>query len=476
LVNGKPTRNILKKNIQRDKIEKENITNEELIELLNKPLTIETESFGTITFEQFVDQDFDFIQKANEEKITPEQFCKEFLSMKVTSPKLSLDQIDDLSSSEICEILKKYIQIESLESYFIFKDYDYEEIMEGFNNFRLNYINTFVKTVVPDLTSRLSQVVTIYNNSIQPVLETIPKINYEYYKVSDTINTLIENNIQTQYYLHKLVNSCVFNITSIINPIINSWYEWSKTSENLTRILTETITKWNYIEKESRISKIKAQEYLKRYHWFISPNMDYKIVIDIVNISESDSKDKLKQINHTFINYFLEDNCKQLEDLIEKWRENSLFDGRIKILQDCVNVIKICNGENINFSNLVVPTLIAQIEGIQTEFMKQQGLTVNRNKICDLEGELKKDENNQDIQFDDFFRELTSHDEFFDAMNDIFLNVLFQRTQPGEDYKSSIHFSRHKILHGENKYYGKKVYTIRCFMILDFLSELRNII
>lgn len=457
-------------------MEKENTTTEELIELLNKQLSIETDSLGIITFGRFIDQDFDFIQKANEEKKTPEQFCKEFLSMKVTSPKLSIDQIDDLSSSEICEILKKYIQIESLESYFIFKNDNYVEIMEGFNNFRLNYINTFVKTVLPDLTSRLSQVFTVYNNNIQPVLERIPKINYEYYKVSDTINTLIENNIQTQYYLHKLVNTSIFNITSIINPIINSWYEWSKTSENITRLLTETITKWNFIEKETQISKIKAQKYLKRYHWFISPNMDYKIVIDIVNISESDSKHKLKLINHTFINYFLEDNCKQLDNLIEKWGNNSLFYGRIKILQDCINVIKKCADKNINFSNVVVPTLIAQIDGIQTEFMKQQGLTVDKGKICNLEGKRKKDENNQYIKYDDFFRELTSHDEFFDAMNDIFLNVLFQRTQPGKEYKSSIHFSRHKILHGENKNYGRKNYTIRCFMILDFLSELGNII
>ena len=127
-------------------------------------------------------------------------------------------------------------------------------------------------------------------------------------------------------------------------------------------------------------------------------------------------------------------------------------------------------------SNLIIPTLITQIEGIQTEFMKQQGLTVNRNKICNLKGEFLKDDNNKDIKFDEYFRELTTHDEFFDAMNDVFLNVLFQRTQPGEDYTSTIHFSRHKILHGENLNYGRKDYTIRCFMILDFLSELNSII
>ena len=62
-------------------------------------------------------------------------------------------------------------------------------------------------------------------------------------------------------------------------------------------------------------------------------------------------------------------------------------------------------------------------------------------------------------------------ERFLDAMNDIFLDVLFQHTRYGEDY-TSIHFSRHKILHGENKRYGRKDYVIRCFMILDFLSEL----
>ena len=57
-------------------------------------------------------------------------------------------------------------------------------------------------------------------------------------------------------------------------------------------------------------------------------------------------------------------------------------------------------------------------------------------------------------------------------MNDILLEVLFQHTNRGECYNASIHFSGHKILYGENFRYGKKDYTIRCFMLLDFLFEL----
>ena len=44
-------------------------------------------------------------------------------------------------------------------------------------------------------------------------------------------------------------------------------------------------------------------------------------------------------------------------------------------------------------------------------------------------------------------------------MNDVFLDVLLQETHPGKEY-SSIHFSRNKILHGENTIYGRKDYMI----------------
>ena len=143
----------------------------------------------------------------------------------------------------------------------------------------------------------------------------------------------------------------------------------------------------------------------------------------------------------------------------------------MKIIRDCVNIIKNCPKE-VNFSNLVVPTLIAQIDGIQQEFMKQNGLVVDFKIVHDLEGNKLKDEHGQNIRFYQYYRELTSDDSFSDAMNDVFLDVLLQDTLPRGDYKTSIHFSRNKILHGENANYGKKDYTIRCFMILDFLHEL----
>lgn len=136
----------------------------------------------------------------------------------------------------------------------------------------------------------------------------------------------------------------------------------------------------------------------------------------------------------------------------------------MKILRDCVKLIQ-NTPKNVNFANLVVPVLITQIDGIQKDFMEFNHLNVNhRKKTVEVDGEIIKEE--------DFFKGLTEQDYLMDSINDIFLNVLFQHTFPGEDYSASIHLSRHKILHGENIKYGRKDYAIRCFMILDFLHML----
>ena len=226
------------------------------------------------------------------------------------------------------------------------------------------------------------------------------------------------------------------------------------------------------LKEHYNISRKRALNCVKKYHWFISPSMDPSIVSNIVSICESNSKSKWGDINHVFNDYFLGNNCENLDLFVDNWSSNPIFEGRMKIIRDCVEIVK-CSPKNVNFSNVVVPVLISQIDGIQIEFMNQKGLKVDKEKVvCDFEGNRKKDEHDQNIRYRRFIMDLTSGDEFLDAMSDVFLDVLFQRTMPGERYKTSIRFSRHKIIHGENFRYGRKDYTIRCFMILDFLHGL----
>ena len=248
------------------------------------------------------------------------------------------------------------------------------------------------------------------------------------------------------------------HVNSIINSIINSF----NFHERLTSYLYKLTLFWDNFQINYQIPSLDAQKCLKKYNWFISPNMYIPIVYEIMEVCNSSSEHKQKEINNIFVNYFLENDYKKLDGMVDKWSTNPLFKRRIKIIKDCVNIMKV-SGNDINYSNLVVPTLIAQIDGIQKEFMKLNGFQITRYGFIDSEGN-KIDKNN-------YFRKLTSDNEFFDSMNDFFLDVLFQTANPGEKCKS-LHFSRHKILHGEITNYGQKVFTIRCFMILDFLSEL----
>ena len=131
--------------------------------------------------------------------------------------------------------------------------------------------------------------------------------------------------------------------------------------------------------------------------------------------------------------------------------------------------------DTFNFSSVIVPTLITQIEGVQMNFMEENFHKVDNDGVIWITEQTKlKDEHGTKIRLNSYFRNLVEGDEFLEAMNWLFLDILFQTTYPGEPYTEPIHFSRNKILHGENTNYGRKDYASRCFLILDFLSELSH--
>lgn len=303
------------------------------------------------------------------------------------------------------------------------------------------------------------------NSVVEPHMLTISQTLSDMDAISETIKNLdsIFN------------NSAISQATMILNaiqPQISFWNDWLNNNRQIFKFYEDSNAFWKNVRKHYNISKKKALTCIKKYNWFISPSMDHSIVYNIVSVCKSDSKSKWGDINHVFYDYFLEDNCEKLNLFVDNWSSNPIFEGRMKIIRDCVEIIK-NHPKNVNFSNLVVPVLISQIDGIQMEFMNQRGLKVDKKKVvCDFEGNRKKDEHRQNIKHRQYIRELTSNDEFLDAMNDVFLDVLFQHTERGEDHKTSIKFSRHKIMHGEHFTYGRKYNAIRCFMILDFFHGL----
>lgn len=303
------------------------------------------------------------------------------------------------------------------------------------------------------------------NSVVEPHMLAISQTLSDMDAISETIKNL------DSIFNNSAISQAAM-ILNAIQPQISFWNDWLNNNRQIFKFYEDSNAFWKNVRKHYNISKKKALTCIKKYNWFISPSMDPSIVYNIVSVCKSDSKSKWGDINHVFYDYFLEDNCEKLNLFVDNWSSNPIFEGRMKIIRDCVEIIK-NHPKNVNFSNLVVPVLISQIDGIQMEFMNQRGLKVDKKKVvCDFEGNRKKDEHRQNIKHRQYIRELTSNDEFLNAMNDVFLDVLFQHTERGEDHKTSIKFSRHKIMHGEHFTYGRKYNAIRCFMILDFFHGL----
>lgn len=452
--------------------EEKTIRLEELIESLNEPIEIKGETLGILNFRRIYNDDYLFIDNCLNEELDQERFCKQFLINQICNPILTLDDFNDVDENEIRLILKKYVEVENLEDYFDFNNSKDIFIIfkEGMENYR-NHVNSIIIGNQLSLLESANSIINSFNfhESLTSYLYKVNEVSIgamsQTGKILTAVNQMAIPNMDN--YVSQMINSSAklsaANMMKVVNQQTAIWQNRINTNSIFLNQITRDIALfWDNFQINYQIPSLDAQKCLKKYNWFISPNMDIPIVYEIMEVCNSSSEHKQKEINNIFVNYFLENNYKKLDGMVDKWSTNPLFKRRIKIIKDCVNIMKV-SGNDINYSNLVVPTLIAQIDGIQKEFMKLNGFQINRHGFIDSEGN-KIDKNN-------YFRKLTSDNEFFDSMNDFFLDVLFQTAHPGEKCKS-LHFSRHKILHGEITNYGQKVFTIRCFMILDFLSEL----
>jgi len=263
------------------------------------------------------------------------------------------------------------------------------------------------------------------------------------------------------------LNSISKTINHDLIPQINYWNIWIDKNRSIFQNYGKF---WKKFEEEYKIAEKEAIECLKKYHWFITPSLPIDFVYNAVKICKR-SGNQIKLMNKLFIDYFSDDDFTGLENMVESWKDKEIFKPRMKILRDCVLTLKE-SSSNCNASNLIIPTLITQIDGIQRDFMGKNDLRVTRQGLMGSDSNVLVDENGDKIYWKDWYGNLTTDDEILDSANDIFLNILFQKSQTGEPLETPFTFSRHKILHGGSIRYGRKTNTIRAFLILDFLASL----
>ncbi len=409
--------------------------------LMNAKQTIDIESsIGILKFRKFFDNDKQLLFKYKDNN--PEEYCKYFIINQLKNPKLSLDELNELDNTEISNIVQEYLTKSSLINYFDFSNDFYSDFKEGVMNFIESGVGTTNK-IINELA--MPNAMKIFMNDTFPLLTS-----------------------------QDVIEDFGKNLMLYVSPQQKMWEDWVDQNKKIREIHERTQKYWDDALEKYNMSKKDAFDNLKNYHWIISPNMDSQVVYDVVEIFKSDSQHKRREINHLFNSYLFDNDCERLYELLEIWDSKPRFNNRIKIIRDCIDTInKMPN--TFNFSNVIVPTLIAQTEGVRFSFMEEHFLKVDKKyRLWINENTKLTHSDGSNILLDEYWENLINGDDFLEAMNNLFLDILFQKAYRGQPYSKSIHFSRHKILHGENTRYGRKDYVCRCFLILDFLSELSH--
>ena len=234
-------------------------------------------------------------------------------------------------------------------------------------------------------------------------------------------------------------------------------------SVRLIHPLSEHIQKQIIQSYQFYKNKIKPEvlEILKKYNWTISPSLPMPLVLQLAKLNRID-KGKYRAINNLFVDFFSTNNWEQLEIFTQEWENYPRFRQRVPIIRDCINVLKSADNRT-NAVNVVLPTLIAQIEGIWMDYLSEHG--ISRDELAKFSYRDKKNKLQEAMDITNPFDIQTS---------EILLGILFYtNNQNSPAPRRILGFNRNKILHGESKKYGRKDYLIKVFLLMDFLLRLK---
>lgn len=428
-------------------------------------LKMTIESIGEIEFRRLTVGDTQSIdQLMVKHELNNKNFVIRLLHHQLFLPKITLTEFEKYTDNDITRIAKNFIQMDNhIFKYFNDTGDIYADIRNAFKEFRLRHIKEMLNlsTGFKRIQNTLACFNSKYNAFTMPALgikENIINSTFERIKLYDEkIKKTIMSMASPWFDELKYFTSVADYTDKILNPNIELNFKWI---ENQSGMFDEMRRNWEQFEIEYRIKEKVAVRILRKYKWFICPSMPAYAINYILQIAKKrDRKDS--EINHLFIDYFSRDNWKNLELMVNGWKDSILLKKRLGVIKNCVHALQNPSTNKYNSVIVILPTLISQIDGIIQDINDKAKAYDSRNTNCN--------------KWQDRFRHIVIAEQM-GAMEeltcDILLNVLFQHSQRGKPLGTPFNFNRHKILHGEIVNYGRKDYLIRAFMVLDFLAFL----
>ncbi|WP_440950796.1 hypothetical protein [Methanosphaerula subterraneus] len=467
-----------------------------LISKLHKPVLIELDSIGPVAFGPINLKKF--FQLPELLAIEDDRdFAIEFTYQLLTTPDITIENWRGLSEAELVDVVKTLC----INHRGIAKYYSSDSSSDPFTAFRAA-INSHSRTVnemwsqihidAPTFQNCLNHLEPTLlslsaNSAIQSALDTLSPGNIQgntglFSQMSqlaqmsqlqaidiDPIRIAIEEAQRNSLEIQKEVLSAFDGITT----------QWMTALPEIFSRLNESYLKLDLNLLPFNTSLTEINDILKKYHWFIAPSMSESLSLarTVKEIHYSGSHQR-KKMNQLFIQYISENDYQNLKIMMAAWKENSLFAPRMAIIKSALAVLR-ATPRSYNPSNVVVPTLITQIDGIIYDFVIDRGISPVKGQFYDSNNKRSNPENIlknliliQDVGGDveQAISKLLGYG--IEADTFLLLDVLFQKSLRGQSLNRPTSFSRHKILHGEFTRYGRMENTVRAFMILDYLAYL----
>jgi len=410
------------------------------------------------------------LQEAPKDK----DFVAKILFHQLVKPEISFGDFQKISDVELEALAKAFVKNENHTfKYFqdtgdYFKDFK-QALVVGHEK----HIEELRKTFEPIIKSAQETLTAFSKNYASVIQQAIDGTSY----IQESMRGLAEVAKQasdTQRRLFESIKPAVEQyqatakiIAESLRPQIDFWQKWTEQNK---RVFDSFSNYWADFQKTYNIAEQKAVGVLQKYKWFITPSFPMPFIFEVVKLDKKKGRQD-KAVNGLFIKYFEAKNWQNLEGMVNDWKNKPLLKKRYKILADCVEVVKIASKKGVNEANVVLPTLITQIDGALTDYLNSKNIRWD----CDYDdwidgktGKVKKI--GRKTQFKNSKPKVLTT-QLDDLANDIFLNILFQRSQKGKPLATPFSFNRHKIIHGESIKYGRKDYLIRAFMVLDLLAH-----
>ncbi|NMB56553.1 hypothetical protein GYA19_01275 [Candidatus Beckwithbacteria bacterium] len=415
-----------------------------------------------------------FLKILGNERLTDKQFVQQILHNQLLKPKLTLKEFEHIPNPDLLAIVNAFVRNEKHTFQYLKKTedffHDFRAAIKTYEDNKLKQFAASFKPLIADVQKTLISFNRDYSNIIKQAIDTSSYIKESIKGISEVARQIQQTQLQFIEPLKQATEQyrlMADTITNSLKPQIDFWNKWTEQNKSAF----ESIGKfWEDFQKQYNIAEQKAVGVLQKYKWFISPSLPITLVFEVMRLDKGEGRQD-KAVNKFFVDYFSGNQWANLETMVSNWKDKMLLEKRLKILRNCVLVLKNSSNKKANPIEAILPTLISQIDGLLSDYLNSKEISWQCSYDDYIQGGVVR-KIGRKSQFRTN-RSKTMTTSMDDLADDIFLNILFQKSQKGQPLETPFNFNRHKIIHGENTSYGRKDYLIRAFLIIDFLVHLK---